>query len=98
MNAVVSVPAFPPPLSGRASGRVVLPGLRRQGVLVGVVLLHGLGLWALQSGLLGRAVERFALVPVLAQLIEAPPPPVMPPPPHCPSLPPERLSPGRARS
>ena len=58
------------------------PGLRRQAVVVGVVLLHGLGLWALQSGLLGRAVERFTFVPVLAQLIEAPPAPDIPPAPH----------------
>lgn len=84
MNAGVPVsePAFAPPLSGRSPGRVVPPGLRRQAVVAGVVLLHGLGLWALQSGLLGRAVERFTFVPVLAQLIEAPPAPDIPPAPH----------------
>lgn len=84
MNAdvPVPVPVFVPPLSGRSPARVVWLGLRRQAVVVGVVLLHGLGLWALQSGLLGRAVERFTFVPVLAQLIEAPPAPLIPPVPH----------------
>jgi protein TonB len=49
----------------------------------GVVLLHGAGLWALQSGLLARAVEVVVPVEAIAELL-APPKPIdikLPPPP-----------------
>jgi periplasmic protein TonB len=45
-----------------------------------VVMFHALAIWALQSGLLMRAVEMVVPVEVLAQIIE-PPKPVVPPPP-----------------
>lgn len=53
--------------------------LRRGGVILCVVLMHGLGLWALQSGLMGRAVETLTTPPVLVHFVEAPAPPVVPP-------------------
>jgi periplasmic protein TonB len=50
-------------------------------VIAGAVLMfHALAIWALQSGLLMRAVELVVPVEVLAQIIE-PPKPVVPPPP-----------------
>jgi protein TonB len=50
-------------------------------VIAGAVLVfHALAIWALQSGLLMRAVEMVVPVEVLAQIIE-PPKPVVPPPP-----------------
>jgi periplasmic protein TonB len=45
-----------------------------------VLAFHALAIWALQSGLLMRAVEMVVPVEVLAQIIE-PPKPVVPPPP-----------------
>ena len=45
----------------------------------GVLLFHALAIWALQSGLLMRAVEMVVPVEVLAQIIE-PPKPIPPPP------------------
>ncbi len=53
--------------------------LRREGVILCVLLLHGLGLWALQSGLMGRAVETLTTIPVLVRFVEIPAPPVTPP-------------------
>jgi periplasmic protein TonB len=48
-----------------------------------VIVFHVLAIWALQSGLLMRAVELVVPVEVLAQIIE-PPKPVIPPPPVIP--------------
>lgn len=48
-----------------------------------VVLFHALVIWALQSGLLMRAVELVVPVEVIAQIIE-PPKPIVPPPPVIP--------------
>jgi periplasmic protein TonB len=57
-------------------------------VIAGAVLaFHALAIWALQSGLLMRAVEMVVPVEVLAQIIE-PPKPVPPPPPVVPKEPP----------
>lgn len=57
---------------------------RRIFVIAGVVLVfHALAIWALQSGLLMRAVELVVPVEVLAQIIE-PPKPATPPPPVIP--------------
>lgn len=53
-------------------------------VIAGAVLaFHALAIWALQSGLLMRAVEMVVPVTVLAQIIEPPKPvpPIPPPPP-----------------
>lgn len=53
--------------------------LRRVGVILSVLLLHGLGLWSLQSGLMGRAVETLTTIPVLVRFVQTPAPPVAPP-------------------
>lgn len=58
----------------------------------GVVLLHGLILWAINSGLTRQPVKRVS-VPVQAQLIEEvkpvlPPPPLLPPPSPSKNVPP----------
>ena len=50
-------------------------------VISGVLLLHAAGLWALQSGLLMRAVEMVVPVNVLSDFIELPKPKVEVPPP-----------------
>ena len=63
-----------------SAGRV--PAIPRHAVItVGVVLLHALALWALQSGLLRRAVEVLVPVQLLAEFVEPPAPAVQPPPP-----------------
>lgn len=50
-------------------------------IVGGVVLLHGVALWGLQSGLVARVVENVIAVEVIAQLMEPPRPKVEPPPP-----------------
>lgn len=65
----------------RASGRVTGPGVRWLLVL-GIGLLHGLAIWALQAGLGVRTVEAVVPVQVLADLLDnapSPPPPASPP-------------------
>ena len=47
----------------------------------GVVLLHVIALWALQNGLLHRAVAVFVPVQLLSEVVEPPRPVVVPPPP-----------------
>lgn len=54
---------------------------RRLAVVLSVVGLHVLAVWALQSGLLRRAVELVIPVQVIAEFIEPPQPQVEPPPP-----------------
>jgi len=54
---------------------------RRYAIVIVVVALHVLGLWALQAGLLQRAVELVVPVQVLADWVEAPQPQVEPTPP-----------------
>ena len=81
----------------------VWPKLPRDAVVVGsVVLFHIAALWALQTGLLRRAVEIVVPAEILSQIIEPPAPKLVPPPPappvpvkqpvlqktHQPSLPP----------
>jgi protein TonB len=51
---------------------------RRLFIVIAVIGGHVLALWALQSGLLRRAVELVVPVQVLAEMIEAPPPRVEP--------------------
>jgi len=54
---------------------------RRLAVVLAVVLLHLGALWALQSGLVSRAVEMVIPVQVLAEFIEPPQPQIELPPP-----------------
>ncbi len=54
---------------------------RRIPIVIAVVGLHVLGLWALQAGLLRRAVELVIPVSVLAEMIEPAQPLVTPAPP-----------------
>lgn len=55
---------------------------RRLFIVIAVVGLHVLGLWALQAGLLRRAVELVVPVAVLSEMIEPPQPQVTPTPPQ----------------
>jgi len=59
-----------------------LPRVSRNAAIVASVLgFHVLALWALQSGLLRRAVEVIVPVEVLSEFIDPPAPKVTPPPP-----------------
>ena len=59
-----------------------MPNLSRNTVIASsVVLLHVLALWALQTGLLRRAVAVFVQVQVLSEIVEPPRPAITPPPP-----------------
>nr|WP_315430078.1 energy transducer TonB [uncultured Albidiferax sp.] len=59
-----------------------LPRLSRNAVIVSSVLVfHGLAIWALQSGLVRKAIEIVVPVEMLSEFIEAPKPKVAPPPP-----------------
>ena len=73
-----------------------VPHLSRNAVIVGgVVLMHGVALWALNTGLLQRAVEVVVPAQILAEFIAPPPPPspveapapAMQPPPPAPEPP-----------
>jgi protein TonB len=55
---------------------------RRLFIVIAVLGFHALGLWALQTGLLRRAVELVVPVEVLAEMIEPPQPQVTPAPPR----------------
>lgn len=55
---------------------------RRLFIVIAVLGFHALGLWALQAGLLRRAVELIVPVEVLAEMIEPPQPQVTPTPPQ----------------
>lgn len=70
-------------------------GLSRNAVIVGsVVVLHVAGLWALQSGLLRRAVEVVVPAELLSEIITPPAPKVAPPvAPPAPTPPPPRAAP-----
>ena len=76
---------------------------RNTAIAAGVVLLHVGALWALQSGLLRRAVEVVVPVEVLAQIVQPPPPPPpqverpAPPPPPQPRPAPPRPAPAPPR-
>lgn len=54
---------------------------RTLAVVLGVVGFHLLAIWALQAGLLHRAVALIVPVEVIAELVEPPKPLVVPPPP-----------------
>ncbi|MDO9030612.1 MAG: TonB family protein [Hydrogenophaga sp.] len=69
---------------------------RRLFIVIAVVGFHVLGLWALQTGLLRRAVELVVPVQVMAEFIELPQPQVTPTPPPPQSQPapvPKRVTP-----
>ena len=70
---------------------------QRATVVLSVVVLHGAGLWGLQSGLLARAVEMVVSANVITNLVELPKPPVeVPPPPKTVSKPVAATSPPAA--
>ncbi len=76
-----------PPSAASAQGlppapiRMTPTTSRRIAVISSVVGLHIAGVWALQSGLLRRAVELVVPVEVMAEFIEAPQPQIPPAPP-----------------
>lgn len=60
----------------------ILPGMNRNVVItLSVVVFHVAALWALQTGLLRRAVELVVPAEILVEFIEPPAPKVVPPPP-----------------
>ena len=73
---------------------------RRLFIVIAVVGFHVLGLWALQTGLLRRAVELVVPVQVMAEFIELPQPqvtPTPPPPQPQPAPAPKRVTPPAPR-
>ena len=80
--ASASVAPFPSPMHLQAPR----PPVQRRLLIVAAVLgFHVAGLWALQSGLLHRAVAKVMPVLVMAELIEAPQPEITPLPPAPPT-------------
>jgi protein TonB len=68
---MISTPAIP----------LLTQGMKRNVVIAaGVVLFHAALLWALQTGLLRRAVEIIVPVQILSEIIAPAPPPAPPPP------------------
>jgi protein TonB len=64
----------------------LLPGMNRNVVItLSVVVFHVAALWALQTGLLRRAVELVVPAEILVEFIEPPAPKVVPPPPAPPA-------------
>jgi periplasmic protein TonB len=57
----------------------VIPSHRNLWIAGGVLVLHAAALWALQSGLVRRAVEIIVPVSVLAEIVSPPPPQPEPP-------------------
>ena len=56
------------------------PLSRKTLIVASVLLLHGVALWALQTGLIRRVVEVLVPVQMLSEFIEPPKPRVIPPP------------------
>lgn len=70
------------------SPRSAAPALSRNVVIAGsVVVFHVAALWALQQGLIQRAIEIIVPVEMLSQIIEPPKPTPPPPPPPAPPVP-----------
>jgi periplasmic protein TonB len=72
-------------MSPAFSSNSLVQGLRlhrNTAIAAGVVVFHAAALWALQSGLLRRAVEVVVPVEILAQIVEPPQPKVEPPAPR----------------
>ena len=88
MSATAPPPSHAAPLIGRNAA-----------IIGGVVVAHGLALWALNNGLLQRAVEVVVPAEILAEFIAPPPPPAAPPaPPVASPPPPEPVKPRVAPS
>lgn len=69
-------------MNSLSSPTTPVPGINRNLVIAGsVVVFHVAALWALQSGLLRRAVEIIVPAEILSEIIEPPKPKVVPPPP-----------------
>lgn len=75
-SATFALPAYTPLVPSAPTPRMD----RRIPIVIAVVGLHVLGLWALQAGLLRRAVELVVPVSVLSEVIEPPQPQVTPTP------------------
>ena len=88
-SALTMGPLAPAPVGAAIRPRLTRLMDRRLLIVTAVVGFHLLGLWALQAGLLRRAVELVIPVQVLAELIE-PPQPVIEPAPPAPSPPPPK--------
>lgn len=81
MSSASASLALPP--SGPLPAREPTPRMdRRLFIVIAVLGFHVLGLWALQTGLLRRAVELVVPVTVLAEMIEPPQPLATPAPPQ----------------
>ena len=64
----------------------IFPGMNRNVVIaISVVVFHIAALWALQTGLLRRAVELVVPAEILSEFIEPPTPRIVPPPPAQPT-------------
>ena len=80
-------PSLPPHLALAAgTAPTAAPASRRNAYIAGgVVLFHVAALWALNTGLLRRAVEVVVPAEVIAEILTPPPPPeIKPPPPPAP--------------
>jgi protein TonB len=71
------------PRAGARLGLVDLPQMMSRNVLIAgsVITLHIAALWAMQTGLLRRAVELVVPAEILVEFISPPAPKVVPPPP-----------------
>lgn len=77
-SAPLALPFPEPPRAPATTPRMD----RRIPIVIAVIGFHVLGLWALQAGLLRRAVELVVPVSVLSEVIEPPQPQVTPAPPE----------------
>ena len=59
-------------MSAHASKSTFIANHRNTVIALAVLLFHGLAIWALQSGLLMRAVEVVVPVEILAQIVDLP--------------------------
>ncbi len=84
--------SFAPSFDAIGPASVLAPRMnRRILIVVAVLAFHVIGLWALQTGLLRRAVERMVPVELLAEFIE-PPQPLIPPQPVVPQAKPQPVT------
>lgn len=84
-SALVMSPIALAPAGANRHPALPFPMDRRLLIVIAVVGFHLFGLWALQAGLLRRAVELVIPVQVLAELIEPPQPVIAPAPPAPPA-------------
>jgi protein TonB len=84
----MNAPAIPGSnASGLPISSVRLPFSRNVLIAAGVVIFHVVMLWAMQNGLLRRAVQHVVPAEILTHIIEIEPPKVAPPPPPPPPKP-----------